>query len=367
MPLRKAWRNSLPIMGIIDRYLFSHVVTASIAVVLVLVSLDLFFEFLAELDTVGKGDYGYTQLFIYLLYNAPRRIYAYAPTAVLLGGLISLGAMASRGELVAIRAAGKSIVGIVISVLKAGLVLALLTFLLGEYVAPGSEQVAEKMRSRAISSQRVVSSGSELWVRDGGNFIHARGVLGDNRLVGVTVYRFDELRLREVVRASSAEVGESGEWLLSNVDRLVLSDEQIRRKTATTERWEHLVDTGLFEVLNTSPDEMSAQSLGDYIEYLNENELDSSAYELAYWNRFINPLSILVMLLLASPFVFSSQRTGGAGQQIFIGIMLGIGYFLASQLFNQMGLVYGLSPFFSAALPPFLFLLLGIYLLRRVI
>lgn len=358
---------STPVFGIIDRYLFGHVVMASIAVVLVLGALDLFFIFLSELDAVGKGNYGYPEVFVYLLYHAPRRIYSYAPTAVLLGGLISLGGMAGRGELVAIRAAGKSIVGIVGSVLKAGVALAVMTFLLGEYVAPDSDQVAEKTRSRAISSQQAVSSGGELWVRDGNNFVHARGVLDGSRLVGVTVYRFEDLALREIVSAASAEVTQGGDWLLSNVKRLTLEDEQIQRRQLPTDHWEHLVDEGLFSVLNVTPAEMSAQSLESYIGYLDKNELDSSAYRLAFWNRFIHPLSVLVMLLLAAPFVFSSQRTGGAGQQIFIGVMLGIGYFLASQLFNQMGLVYGISPFLSAALPPLLFLLLGLFLLRRVI
>ncbi len=365
--LPSALRRFFPLMGIIDRYLFAHIVLGSAVVVIILAALDTFFAFLGELDSVGKGNYDYIQLFLYLLYNLPTRIYNYAPTAVLLGGLVSLGGLASRGELVAIRAAGKSISGIVFSVLKAGLVLALLTFFLGEWVAPAGEQVAEKMRSRALSSETAVNIGGQLWVRDGDRFIHAKSVLDDRRLMGVTVYGFNQLELKEIVFAASAKQTQDGGWLLEGVSRLQLSEGGVERVEVASERWQTLVDATLFEVLNVKPREMSARSLNIYISYLQENELDSEKYELAYWNRFMTPFSTLVMLMLALPFVFGSQRSGGAGQQVFIGIMLGIGYFLVSKLLNQLGLVYGLPPFLSAIFPPLLFGLLGAVLLRRVV
>ena len=72
------------------------------------------------------------------------------------------------------------------------------------------------------------------------------------------------------------------------------------------------------------------------------------------------------MLIIAAPFVFNFQRNAGAGQRIFIGILIGISFFLINRLLGSMGLVYGLPPLLSATLPLLLFLLGGVWMLRKV-
>lgn len=352
-------------MTTIDRYIFIHVVLGSLMVLAALAMLDTFFVFLSELDTVGRGNYGYLEVCLYLIYTLPRRFYDYAPTSVLLGSLVALGGMAARGELIAMRAAGMSIWRFTASVLKAGLFLAITVFIVGEWVAPASEQSAEAMRTEALSKRLAVNKGAGLWVRDGSRFIHASGALSERELLDVVVYEFAGLRLDQVIRAESARSTEQG-WEMKGVEYLKVSDKAITQSTVETEVWVRLVPENLFEVLRVKPKAMSARHLYDYYHYLRDNSLDSSQYELAFWNRFMTPLSALVMLLLALPFVFGSQRTGGAGQRIFIGIMLGIGYFLLSNLLNQMGLVYGLSPFVSAVAPLMVFASLGVWMLRRI-
>ena len=353
-------------MNIIDRYIFSNVVLGSLLVLLVLALLDTFFVFLGELDTVGKGNYGYLQAFLYMIYTLPRRFYDYAPTAVLLGSLVALGGLAARSELVAIRAAGMSIMRFVWSVLKAGLFLAFVIFVLGEWVAPAAEQKAETLRTQALSKRLATNKGAGLWVRDGHRFVHASGVLAEKELLDVSVYEFDGLTLKQVIRAKSAKAAEDGGWIMNDLNYLTISESGITRKQVPSEVWKRLVADNLFDVLRVKPKSMSARNLYTYIDYLEENSLDSSQYRLAFWNRFMTPMSTLVMLLLALPFVFGSQRTGGAGGRVFIGIMLGVGYFLLSNLLNQMGLVYGLPPLLSAIAPLLAFGSVGVFMLRRV-
>lgn len=352
-------------MNTIDRYIFVNVVLGSILVLAALSMLDTFFVFLGELETVGRGNYGYLQAMLYLIYTLPRRLYDYAPTSVLLGSLVALGGLAARSELIAMRAAGMSVGRFARSVLKAGLFLAVVVFVLGEWVAPASEHAAESMRTEALSKRLAVNKGAGVWVRDGSRFIHASGALSNRELLDVSVYEFEGLSLKRVIRATSAKA-EKGRWHMKGLHYLNLSPDTITQSKVSEEVWDRLVAENLFDVLQVSPNAMSARNLYNYYNYLRNNSLESSQYELAFWNRFMTPLSALVMLLLALPFVFGSQRTGGAGQRIFIGIMLGIGYFLLSNLFNQMGLVYGLSPFFSAVSPLLLFSAVGIWMLRRI-
>ncbi|HID82879.1 MAG TPA: LptF/LptG family permease, partial [Thiotrichales bacterium] len=81
---------------ILDRYLWVHILAGTLLVLLVLVSLDVFFTFMNEIGDVGRGRYGYLQALSYVLLSLPQRLYEYAPTATLIGSLLSLGSLAAH-------------------------------------------------------------------------------------------------------------------------------------------------------------------------------------------------------------------------------------------------------------------------------
>ena len=70
---------------------------------------------------------------------------------MLLGSLVGLGGLASHSELIAMRAAGVSLARIILTVMKAGILIMLLVLFIGELVAPVSERYAENMRTEKIS------------------------------------------------------------------------------------------------------------------------------------------------------------------------------------------------------------------------
>lgn len=352
-------------INILDRYLLTQIVGGVLLTLVVLAGLDGFISFINELDTIGRGNYGFFEAGFYILLTLPKRLYEYAPTAVLIGGLLSLGGLAGHGEVTAIRAAGLSVWGFVRAVLKAGSLFVLGIFLLGEVIAPSSLQQAQQLRTQALSGDVAVNSPKGIWVRYQDLFVQTDALLNSDTLIDLRIFRFDDTRPVEITYAKSAEHNDEG-WLLKDVRKVRVENSQVHQELLEQEQWPNIIADNLFDVLSVDPDEMGAKDLYSYVGYLKDNHLESRQYELAFWNRFILPLSSLVMLMLALPFIFGSQRTGGAGQRLFIGVMLGIGYFLASRLLNQLGLVYGLPGFLSAVLPPLLFLGLAYGLLRRI-
>ncbi|MGF1545752.1 MAG: LPS export ABC transporter permease LptG [Thiotrichales bacterium] len=352
-------------LQILDRYLLLNILSGTLIALLVLVALDAFFSFLNELDDVGKGNYDTTRALYYILLTLPRRLYEFAPTATLLGGLLSLGTLASHGELTALRAAGLSVSGFAAKVIKSGFVIVLAVFAIGEFVAPTAEQRGQLLRAESLSEQLGLAGGQGLWIRQQPWFLQAREIPSEEHLRHLRIFRFESSRLRELVTAEAAQRNAEG-WLLQGVQRLRIDDEGVTREFLETEQWPELVTRQMFEVLRVTPDQMSIRTLQSYIDYLEVNGLDTARYRLAWWTRIVTPLSTLVMLVLALPFVFGSQRVGGTGQRLFIGIILGIGYFLISNLFNEIGVVYGLAPIVSVALPPLLFAGFALWRLQRV-
>ncbi len=352
-------------INILERYLLTQIVGGVILALLVLAGLDAFISFLNELDEVGRGDYGFAQAGAYILYSLPMRIYEYAPTAVLIGSLLSLGGMAANNEITAIRAAGLSIWGFAVAILKIGVVFVLIILFVGEFLAPFGVHKGQQLKSQMVSGNAAITHAGGIWVRHQDMFVKSNVVLNDQTIIDLDIFRFKGLDLTEVVHAGTAERVEQG-WKLKNIQRLIIEENKIQRTHVEQEVWPELMADNLFDVLSIEPGEMRARDLFSYIQYLGDNDLDSSQYKLAFWNRFIMPLSSLVMLMLALPFVFKSQRSGGAGQRLFVGVLLGIGYFLASRLLNQLGIVYGLPAFMAAVAPPVLFLGLAYWLVKRI-
>jgi lipopolysaccharide export system permease protein len=87
---------------------------------------------------------------------------------------------------------------------------------------------------------------------------------------------------------------------------------------------------------------------------------------LAFWQKLLAPLATVVMMVLAIPFVFGQQRSGGMGARLFMGIVLGLAFFVVSRGFGYFGLLYGIPAVIGAALPTLLFFGLALVMLRRV-
>jgi lipopolysaccharide export system permease protein len=111
---------------------------------------------------------------------------------------------------------------------------------------------------------------------------------------------------------------------------------------------------------------MSIRDISQFVSYLEENGLDTLQYRYAFWGRFVTPAAALVMLFISVPFVFGSLRSVSAGQRIFIGMLVGFGFYLVSQIASQMGQVFGLNPLLMMMVPGAVFMLFGIRAVRRL-
>ncbi len=353
-------------MNILDRYIARVVLGGTFMVLLILGALLAFVDFVGEIDEVGKGHYDLFDAMIYVVLSLPKRMYELFPTAVLLGSLLALGGLASNSELTVMRASGISLTRFVLSVLQAGLLLAVMVALVGELVVPRSERQAQTIRATALKQTITFGGQHGLWMRDGRLYIRVGRVYPGLQLGDLSIYELDEsLQLVRVTHAASARY-QDDTWQLRNIQRSSLGDDKAQSEKLSKETWPSLFNPDLFSVVGIKPANMSALDLYRYSDYLQANDLDSSHYRLAFWIKVLTPVSSMVMLLIALPFIFGSQRSGKSGHRIMIGLLLGIGFFLLNRTMNHLGQVYGLDPLFSAAFPVLLVAVTGALALRRV-
>ena len=93
--------------------------------------------------------YGFSDLLISIALTLPRRVEEFVPYATLIGALLGLGRLATSSELTIIRSAGVSMPWLAWMAVKPALIVALIGFGVGEYVAPVSEQIAVSQRALA--------------------------------------------------------------------------------------------------------------------------------------------------------------------------------------------------------------------------
>ena len=353
-------------MNLIDRYIGQAVIAGVLSVLAILTAIYVLFAFAGESGKIGQADYTTWKAIEYSLYLVPRRLYELFPLSMLLGTMLGLGWLANNNELVVIRMAGVSLVRIIVSIMKTAIMLMLLAMIIGEVIAPPLHQYASEQRVKALNRLINVNTDYGLWARDGETYINVSRVENTGQLIGITLYQFNKNNFIERQIKARKAIYEGEQWLLKSVKETVYKDNQIIVKNRKTMKWKTLLDLDMVKIVASKPELLSVWKLKGYIEYLKSNELEYSKYELAYWAKIFNPLTILAMVLLAVPFVFGSVRHISIGKQIVLGFMVGLAFFLGSRLIGQAGLVYGVPAVVSALLPTLIVIALSLWSYRRI-
>lgn len=353
-------------MSILDRYIARTVLISAVLTLLVVLSLEVVFDFLAETEDVGRGGYTTVDALLYTLLSAPHRAYQTFPFATLIGALLGLGAMAQRHELVVIRAAGVSVAGVARSVVLGGVVLAVMAFCLGEFVAPAAQRAAERIKAEAVSGQVAKEEDTGFWARDGQRFIEVNRAPSADRLEGLRVYRLGEGGGVDYILEAPAADFRDGEWHLTGAEITRLTDDGVEIESRGPAVWDTGLRPDVLDVVVVEPSRLPIFDLATYIDYLERNDLESDQYRLAFWVKVATPIAVVTMLVLTVPLVFGSLREKGAGRQLFLGIIIGMAFYFTNRVLNYVGLVYGLPVALSALGPPLLFLAAGAWGIRRV-
>lgn len=352
-------------MSRLDRYLGRQIASSTLLVLLVLVGLFTFVEFADRLRDLGKGAFTFNDLVRYLLLSLPNEAYQLLPMSVLLGTTVALSALAIDSELVALRAAGVSVVRVVGAAMKTGAVFVLAAVIIGEFIAPTTEKLAQRERSESthvgIQQEQV-----GVWLRDGPRFINIGEVLPDLSVLRVNIYEFDaQQRLRQQVFAESGRY-HNGVWRLKDVSESRLQDHAVEIRHDPELDWPSSIDPEMLSVFTVDPESLSAFNLYRYIDHLRRNNQDTRRYELAFWSKIMAPLSTAVMVILAIPFVFAQPRSAGMGVRLFLGIMLGIGFFVLNRGLGYASLLIHIPVVIGAIAPTLVFLAASLFLIRRV-
>ena len=360
-------------MNRIERYLGGVVLSHSLLVMLVLMVIFSFFEFMNQ---VGKLTDSYTLGLgaFYTLLKIPVYSYEVFPIVLLIGTLMGLGSLANQSELTVLRVTGWSIKRILWAVLKTAFLMWLVMAVIGEFVAPKSEAYAKKMRAEALNQSFSIGSSSGLWIKDDYQYIHVGRVISSQDLRNIEIYDLKDGKVSGLIQAKQAKY--DGGWTFKKVKHIDLKPIQATEQMPKYYDYSTVHYDEITRSFPLKPEDLtnldietrylSGWDLYQYVVFLEENGLDASSYLLSFWRKVATPLVVLAMIAVVFPLIFGSMRQVSVGQRIFLGVLIGMGFHLINQLIGNISVVYQLPIVLAAIAPSIALLLFSWYWLRRV-
>ena len=352
-------------MSILSQYLMRTIVSSTALVLVVLLAIAGLFEFIAELDDI-QGDYQTPQAILYAALRLPNLAFEMLPVAALIGSLLGLGALAGNSEIIVMRSSGLSTGKLASMVAVSGCVLLVFTGLIGEFIGPPLDFYARDMRMEA-RYQTDDDLGNSAWVKDGPVYLHLERVNSEFEFGAIYMFRFDDdNKLASIARAENSGIDDRDNWVLENLRETRFQNDgvQVEQSSVAVESFE--VNSELLGSSLVKPLSLSARGLLLYIDYLKRNNLDASQYESEIWNRASRTLTVLVMPILSLAFVFGSLRSGGTGGRLVIGVVVGLAYYLVSEMLANSGQVFNLNPAVVNWLPFSVLCLITLFALARI-
>ena len=339
-------------MNILDRYLYRTVLVYAAMAMGVLLTLGALFVFISQQSDIGVGSYSAGDAFLFTLLNLPQQAYELLPIGALIGALMGLGHLASGSELVVTRASGVSVWRIAWPVGLAGLTLSVIMYGIGEYAAPPLAQFAKREKTTNKLADVSFAGSSSAWVKDGNLILRVQTGEVDQAFGGVSLFQLDgPTKLRSIQRAERISVANPGIWSLHNVATSSFAEDHTESELVSGIMMRSTVNPEFLGLAATDPQMLTLRGLASYIDHLRRNSLETASYEIGYWSRIAMLFAVIVVTLLALPFVFGPLRTTGAGTRTVIGVMLGVVFFLIKRTIENGGQLFGLNPALVGWLP----------------
>lgn len=342
-------------------------------VALAFMSLFFFIGFLEELEGATRRGDSLWRAALAAGLELPSRFYELFPISVLIGTIYAMARLAQSSEFTILRTGGLGPGRALSLLLNLGLLMAALTFLTGEFIAPLGELQASRMRASGDGQTTVGEAGAWLKERrhlpDGDRVfsINVQGTDSQGDLHGIRIFEHDDDgRLLRRIEAASGHAGREGEqsvWQLRKARETVWPlDEQQPVITRSLEslNWNTTLDDSVVAAATSPIGSMSTLELWRYSQHLTLQEQTSQRYELQFWKRAIYPFACIVMMALALPFAYLHARAGGISLKVFGGIMLGISFVLLNNVVGHLTLLRDWTPWLAASVPSLIYLALSL-------
>ncbi len=321
-----------------------------------------------ELDHIQELGWG--AMIHYFLYRTPFFLTQFAPVAVLLAGLWSLGSLSKNYELTAMKAGGISFRRILVPMLGLALAISLLILILNESLIPPLNMKVKRFEQTRMGERPEYERRDNVafYSPDHQYLIYMKTFDGErSQMLQIQILtRREDGTLARRIDAQKGLYSNGGWNFIEGIERQFdIAGENILKEECFKEKYLPLeVKPSDFSREIQKPEELNFVQLARYITQSRRGGYDVRRYLVDLHLKIASPFACLIVLLVGAPLAVFSPRSGrliSFGMAIFIGFL----YWGGVSIGRSLGRVGILTPFLAAWLANLLFIGLGLYLLRR--
>lgn len=295
-------------------------------------------------------------LFEYLL-KLPELASKMLPISALLASLFSINKLKAHSELMAILAGGFSVRKIYILFFSCSLFIGVFQLVNLGYLIPAANKVkreefekSKKNESKYLARSTIGKSGL-IWYKSANYFTSFKAFDSKNKLLKeVTIYFLDkDKKLDSVYKAQSAQFITTNQWTLNEVVITQNINKKVFPKiTSSNHLIINLKETPAdFKQFESDITTLNLGQLGDFITRLKDTGINSTEYEIMFYEKFSLALVCIVFSLFPVAGIFTpNRRSSGFGQSVVFTLLFSIGFWLI----HSGGIALGNS----GKIPPFL-------------
>lgn len=354
-----------------DRYIFTQVLTTTIAAILLFTIVWIAPEML--LNTIKKvlsGDYSAKTGALILFYEIPKILGKAFPVGLLLGSLFTFDKLSKDSELTIFRAVGMNFFRIIRPLLVLSFIVTYFCFITYDKLIPYSCQKLQEIKGGRTLTQYIYTQKDEKNNPKEAVIVSKflNGEMSDIIVMDFSSHIYKDLHgLENIMVAKHGQYGKTstGEpcWHLSNITSYDINEDGIFRKINKLDKIDILkgesAENAYTIMINSTKRDrdIDNKNLKNYVNLLKKENLDED-YRLMfnkYLQRFFHPFVCVLLAIMGSLLGFSKPR-----EQRLIGFTIAIGcifvYYITLPFFDLLAEKGVLHPLITAAFPPLAFL-----------
>jgi len=353
---------------IIDKYIIKKFLGTFFYAISLLIMIVIIFDVSENIDNFLKNEAPFKAIvFDYYLNFIPYFINLFMYLFTFISVIFFTSKLAGDTEIIAILSSGVSFRRLLLPYLVSALFLAILSFYLGNFLIPRTDQ-GRRIFKNAYMENLTEDNDKNLHIQlEPQTFAYVESFSSKMQQGNkFSLEKYDGQQL--VYKLMSDRITWDTvnlKWKLKSyyIREIDSAGQKVTMGNEMDTTIAALKPTDLYQIKERY-EEMNFFELNEYIE--NEKEKGSIAYkkyEIAKHKRIAGPAAIIILTFIGV--ALSSRKVrGGIGLHLGVGIALTFSYILLMQVSTVFSAAGGLSPMLASWIPNFVFLIIGLYLLK---
>lgn len=350
-------------LKVLDRYLLRYFLVSLLMISIGVGILIIAINMIEELQSFVDHEVAIRDILVYYVYFAGWIVKSFLPVFFLLAGLTSIGILARRNELLAMKANGVSLYRIALPLLLFTFLLSAGHIVFNEIIYPPANKKRVEMKEFTIrkrsNKDRIRQQNLYRQVNKNLFFVIRSYDIPRREGKEINIYRANEGRLAELITADVISYTPKG-WMLYNGVHRTFQDTTEQFTTFDSLSGAFIEDKPEdFEKPLGKPEDMGYAELKNYINVMKRTggpymrELVDLKFKISY--PFVSFIVILICVPLAS-----NPKRGGIAFSIAIGAGIALFYFVSFKVVQSLGYNEKIDPDLAAWVINAIFLAVGL-------